>query len=211
MILIMSLPLSLGYCLILKNQECKVRKLIIDNDYMTFPYKISINRCIGSCNDKNNPYLKTCLPNSIKNISIKSLDLLSNKYIFKNTSFHQNCKSDCLLDENVCNNLQKFNTNKCRCECLIVKKCKNGFWNVNNCRCENKKFAKLISTEECDTETDKINNKAKIIFRNNTLTKKIENCKPFIGISILFLLVSLTFGGIIIYLLKSKNNNFNQF
>ena len=44
MILIMSLPLSLGYFLILKNQDCKVRKIIIDNDYMTIPYKISTNR-----------------------------------------------------------------------------------------------------------------------------------------------------------------------
>ena len=115
-ILIMSLPLALGYCLILKNRECKVRKVIIDNDYMTFPYKTSINRCIGSCNDKNNPYFKTCLPESIKNISIKSLDLFSNKYIFKSISFHQNCKCKCLLDKKVSNNLQKFNKNKCRCE-----------------------------------------------------------------------------------------------
>ena len=30
----MLLPLSLEYCLILKNQKCKVRKLITDNDYM---------------------------------------------------------------------------------------------------------------------------------------------------------------------------------
>ena len=57
LILILSSPLSLGYCLILKNQECKVREIIIDNDYTTFPYKISINRCTGRCNDKNNPYL----------------------------------------------------------------------------------------------------------------------------------------------------------
>ena len=174
-LLIMSLPLTFGYFLILKNQECKVRKIIIDNDYMTFPYKISIIRCIGSCNDKNNPYFKTFLPNSIKNISIKSLDLLSNKYIFKNISFHQDCKFVCLLDKNVCDNLQKFNKNKCRCECLIVKKCKNGFWNVNNCRFENKKFAKLISIEKCDIETDKINNNTKIIFRNNALIKNYWN------------------------------------
>ena len=76
---------------------------------MTFPYKISINRCIGGCNDKNNSYFKTCLPNSIRNISFKSLDLLSNKYIFKNISFHQDCTCVCLLDNNFCNNLQKFN------------------------------------------------------------------------------------------------------
>ena len=31
-------------CISLKNQEFKVRKVIIDNDYMTFP-------CAGSCND----------------------------------------------------------------------------------------------------------------------------------------------------------------
>ena len=37
--------------------------------------------------------------------------------------------------------------------------------------------------------------------------KKIENCKPFISVSILFLLVSLILGGIIIHFyLKSKNN-----
>ena len=94
---------------------------------MIFSYKISINRCIGSCNDKKNPYFKTCLPNNIENISIKSLDLLSNKHIFKNISFHQNCKCDCLLDKNVCNNVQKFNKNKCRCECLNIKNVKMDF------------------------------------------------------------------------------------
>ena len=46
-ILTMSLPLILGYCLLLKNQECTVRKVIIDNDYMTFPSKIKVDKCIG--------------------------------------------------------------------------------------------------------------------------------------------------------------------
>ena len=41
-----------------------------------------------------------------------------------------------------------------------------------------------------------------MIFKNNTLIKKIENCKPFIGISLLFLLVSLIFGGIISFKIK---------
>ena len=43
---------------------------------MTFPYKIGINRCIGSCNDKDNPHFKVYLPDSIKNISVKYFDLL---------------------------------------------------------------------------------------------------------------------------------------
>ena len=73
-ILIMLAPLTWGYCLLLKNHKCAVRKVIIDNDYMTFPYKIGVDRCIGSCNGKNNPCYKICRPDSIKNISVKSFD-----------------------------------------------------------------------------------------------------------------------------------------
>ena len=76
----------------LKNQERKVKKAIVDNDYMTFPYKIGVDRCIGSCSDKSNPYFKVCLPDPIKNISIKSFDLISKKSILKNISFHRTCK-----------------------------------------------------------------------------------------------------------------------
>ena len=111
-ILIISTPLIWGYCLLLKNQECSVGKVIVDNDYMTFPYKTGIDRCIGSCNYKNNPYYKICLPDSIKNISEKSVDLISRKLVLKNISFHKNCKCGCLLDEKVCNNLQKMEYKK---------------------------------------------------------------------------------------------------
>ena len=97
-LLIISIPSAFGYCLLLKNQDCAVRKVITENYYMTFPYKIGVNRCIGSCNDKNNPYFKLCLPGSIKNISVKSFDLMSKKKFLTNISFHQSCKCGCLLD-----------------------------------------------------------------------------------------------------------------
>ena len=83
MILIISTPLISGYCLLLKNQECKVRKVIVDNDYMTYPYKIKVDKCIGSCNDEDNPYFKVFLPDIINNISVKSLDLISEKNVLK--------------------------------------------------------------------------------------------------------------------------------
>ena len=96
-------------CYLLKNQECKVRKVIVDNDHMTFPNKSKVDKCTGSCNDIDNTYFKVCLPYSMKNISVKSFDLISQKNVFKNISFHQRCKCGCLLDEKVCNNLQKWN------------------------------------------------------------------------------------------------------
>ena len=178
---------------------------------MTFPYKIRADRCIGGCNDKDNPYFKVFLPEFIKNISVKSFDLLSKKKFLKNISFHQSCQCGCLLDEKVCNNLQKWNKDKCRCECLNIKNCDIGYsWNVNNCRCEMKKLAALIETEECDVETDEIKNisECKAFPKNKTITliKKVKDCKPFIGVSILFLCVSVILTGIMIYFyLKLKN------
>ena len=59
---IMLAPLTWRYCILFKNQECKVSKVIIDDDYMTFAYKIGIDRYIGSCNNENNLYFKVCLP-----------------------------------------------------------------------------------------------------------------------------------------------------
>ena len=180
---------------------------------MTFPYKTRVDRCIGSCNSKNNPYYKIRLPDSIKNISVKSLDLISQRLVFENILFHKICRCDCLLDEKVCYNLQKWNGNKRRCECLKIKKCNIGYsWIVNNCRCEMKILAALIETEECDVKTDEIKNisECKALPENKTVTliKIVKNCKPFIGVSILFLCLSIILTGIMIYFyLKSKNNN----
>ena len=83
--------------------------MVVDNDYMTFPYKIRIDRCVGSFNSESNPYFKICLPDSVENITVKSLNLISREFIFKDISFHKSCKCGCLLDETLCNNLQKWN------------------------------------------------------------------------------------------------------
>ena len=75
-----------------------------------------------------------------------------------------------------------------------------------------KKLAALIEseTEECDIETDEIENasECKAFPENKTLIKKVKDCTPFIGVSILFLCVSIMLIGIMIYFyLKPKNNN----
>ena len=197
-ILIISLPLISRYCLLLKNQECKVKKVLVGNDYMTFPYKVKVDKSIGSCNDIDNPYFKICLPDSVKNISVKSFDLISQKTVFKNISFHKSCKCGCLLDEKVCNNLQKWNKDKWGCECLKIEDCDPGYsLNVSSCKCEMKKLAALIETDECDIETDK--NKSVSENKTVTLIKREENCKPFVTASVLFLCVSVITTGIMIY------------
>ena len=145
---------------------------------MTFPYKSKVDKCVGSCNDVGNPYFKVCLPDIVKNVRVKVFDLMSQENVLRNVSFHKSCKCGCLLDEKVCNNKQKWNKDKCRCECLKIENYNNGFsWNVVYCRFESKRFFKfsrkaaaLIAEEECDIETGDI-------VQNKTiaLIKKIES------------------------------------
>ena len=56
-----------------------------------------------------------------------------------NTESHEICKFKCRLDASVCNNKQRWNKDKCRCECkeLIDKGiCDKGFiWNLSICEC----------------------------------------------------------------------------
>ena len=73
-------------------------------------------------------------------------------------------------------------------------------------------FERFLETEECDVQTDEIKNisECKAFPKNKTTTliKRVKDCKPFIGVSILFLCVSIILTGIMIYFyLKSKNNN----
>ena len=53
----------------------------------------------------------------------------------RHIKWHETCKCKCRLDTIVCNNKQRWNKVKCRCECkeLIDK----GYtWNPSNCECE---------------------------------------------------------------------------
>ena len=98
-----------------------------ENEYITYPYSIKANGCNGNCNNITNPYSKVCLPDIVKNNTIKIFDLISEQNKTKLTISHESCKCVCRLDPIVCNNKQKWNKNKCRCECLINKICGNKF------------------------------------------------------------------------------------
>ena len=65
MLVLVSTSNSLN-CMSLKNQEYIVRKVILDNKYMSFPYKIEIDRSVGSCNNISNPHSKVCIADMLK-------------------------------------------------------------------------------------------------------------------------------------------------
>ena len=133
-------------CISLKNQECKVREVVVKSEHMSFSYDIKVNRCSGNCNNITSPYAIVCVPNIIKNVTVKMFDLMTLTNKAKQVTFREICKFICRLDQIVCNNKQRWNKNKCRCEYLINKKCEDGFvWNTSNCECEYKKSSEISS------------------------------------------------------------------
>ena len=63
--------------LIQKSQECKVRQVIINYEYILHPFSIKVNKCSGNCNNISNPYSRICAPNVAKNIAAKIFDMMS--------------------------------------------------------------------------------------------------------------------------------------
>ena len=66
-------------CFLLKNEECKVRKIILDGDYMTFPYRIKVDKCLGSCNDVGILILKFVCLTLLKILVLKLLTCYQGK------------------------------------------------------------------------------------------------------------------------------------
>ena len=143
----------------MSNQECKIRPEIVNvnSDEPTFyPYGVKINKCSGSCNNINDPYAKSCIPDVVKNINIRVFNLLSRTNETRHIKLHETCRCKCRLDTSVFNNTQRWNEDKCRYECkkLIDKgSCDKWFiWNPSYCECESDKscdVGEYLDSENC--------------------------------------------------------------
>ena len=63
-------------CISMKNQECKTRPEIINvnsNNSIFYPFSIKINKCSGNCNNINNPYVKLCVRDVIKDLNVNDI------------------------------------------------------------------------------------------------------------------------------------------
>ena len=117
----------------MNNQECKIRPEIVNlnsDEPVFYSYSVKISKCSGSCNNTNNPYAKKCVPDAVEDVDTKVFNLVSRTNEARHIKLHKNCKCRCRFDTSVCNNKQRWNEDKCRCECkgLIDKvSCDNAF------------------------------------------------------------------------------------
>ena len=119
---------------------------------------------------------------------------MSTYFETKHIEWHETCKCKCRLDASACNNKQKWNEDKCRCECREElsdkERCDKGFiWNPSNCNCEcdkscgireyvdykNCKCRQKISGSLVEEYSENIDENEMIY--NETLNVSLSDCK----------------------------------
>ena len=96
-------------CISVSNQSCKARPEIINannNDPIFYPFSIKTSKSNGNCNNINDLYSKICVPDVIKDLNVKVLNLMLRTNETKNIKQHETCKCECRLDAIVCNDKQ---------------------------------------------------------------------------------------------------------
>ena len=107
-------------CVLVSNQECKVRpfKMNINSyDASIYPYSILVNKCSSSCNNVDDSYAMLCVPDVVKSMNVRVFNLMSRTNETRHISWHEACICKCRLDARVCNDKQRRNNEKSRCEC----------------------------------------------------------------------------------------------
>ena len=106
-------------CISMTNKECKVRPETINinsDEPVFYPFRIKTIKYSGSFNNINDSYAKMCLPGVAKSLIVKVFNLKSRTNETRHIKWHETCKCKCRLDASACNNKQRWNDDKCRCE-----------------------------------------------------------------------------------------------
>ena len=183
---------------------------------MFYLFSIKTSKCSANCNNINNPYVKICVPDVIKDLNVKVFNSMPRTNETRYIEWHETCKCKCRLDAIVCNDEQRWNKSKCRCECkesIDKGVCDKEFiWNPSNCECECDKACdageyldyenckcrtKLVDQliDEC-TETIEEVKLVKITLTENESENKYSSCTAHI---VLVIVVFTIFTGITIY------------
>ena len=209
----------------MNKQACEARPKIVNvnsNNPVFHPFSIKTSKCSGNCDNINDPYAKTCVPDVIKYLNVKVFNLMSRTNETRHIKWHKTCKCICRLDAIFYNNKQRWNNDKCRWECKeLVDKgvCDKDFiWNPSNYECEcdkscdideyldyeNCKCRKRLVDKLVDKCNENIDEEVKIV---NESKNKCNSCIFYIVLFWIFLTINVGIGA---YFASYKYMNCNK-
>ena len=121
-------------CVLLSRQRCMVEPALVNllpNEYSQelhyYPFAVNLDRHVGSCNTLNDLCNKAYFPNKTEDLNLSVLNLITG------------------INELKCNSNQKWNNDKCRCECKKHHICEKDYiWNPATCSCKDGKYLASI-------------------------------------------------------------------
>ena len=81
-----------------------------------YPFVVNLDRCVGSCNTLNELSNKVCVPTK-KDLNLSVCNIITGINESKILTKDVSCECKCKFDGRKCNLNQKWNNDKCQCEC----------------------------------------------------------------------------------------------
>ena len=132
-------------CVSLSNQPCLARSPIHTDEYYVglhyFLFMVNSDGRNGNCNSLNSPFDRICVPIKTEDVNVCVFNMITRKNESKTIAKHFLCEWKFKFDGRKCKSNQKWNNDKCQCQCKYQKKrrCKKRLVPAA-CACENGKY-----------------------------------------------------------------------
>ena len=111
-------------CVLLSDHKCMIQISLINlhpNEYSQelhyYPFAVKLDRCVRICNTLNDLFNKICVPNKTEELKLSTFNMNTGINESKKLTKHILCECKCKFDGRKCNSNQKWNNDKCWCEC----------------------------------------------------------------------------------------------
>ena len=99
-------------CTSLINQKCNIQPTLINlhlnkwsQELRYYPFAVKLDKCVGSYDTLNDLSNRVCVPNKTEGLNTQQVTI------------DISCRRKCHFDGRKCNSNQKWNNDKCQCEC----------------------------------------------------------------------------------------------
>ena len=152
---------------------------------------VNLDRCVQSCNTLNDLSNKVCVPNKTEYLNLNVFNLIAGVNELKTLTKHISWDCKCKFDGRKCNSNQKWNNDKCQCECKKHHISEKVYiWNPATCSCKNGKYLANIIDNSVITCDEIMDAETKAVTTNFNKENAICKTKKFY-IFLFFLLITI--------------------